>query len=245
MHVGCLQLPGRHRVWRITGACGCEGWQPGSVGTPLRGRTLNRPLPAGLVYDSVMLKHQCSCGDNSRHPEHAGRIQSIWSRLQERGLRSQCEVRGRAPCGRGAGRQGLRRSVALPQCLRGRKASLEELQSVHSERHALLYGTSPLSRLKLDNRKLAGRGEGRAPTLPALPPVPTSTPAPRSPQSRSLLTVDALHRAAGRADVCDAALRRGWGKCAGPERASFSLHPPRALTQGGFPSCPCGSRKPL
>ncbi|XP_037702451.1 histone deacetylase 7 isoform X2 [Choloepus didactylus] len=93
-------------------------------------RTL--PFTTGLVYDSVMLKHQCSCGDNSRHPEHAGRIQSIWSRLQERGLRSQCE------------------------CLRGRKASLEELQSVHSERHALLYGTNPLSRLKLDNGKLAG-----------------------------------------------------------------------------------------
>uniref|UniRef100_A0A8C2NHJ8 Histone deacetylase n=1 Tax=Capra hircus TaxID=9925 RepID=A0A8C2NHJ8_CAPHI len=90
------------------------------------------PLPAGLVYDSVMLKHQCSCGDNSRHPEHAGRIQSIWSRLLERGLRSQCES------------------------LRGRKASLEELQSVHSERHVLLYGTNPLSRLKLDNGKLAG-----------------------------------------------------------------------------------------
>ncbi|XP_006888224.1 PREDICTED: histone deacetylase 7 isoform X2 [Elephantulus edwardii] len=84
----------------------------------------------GLVYDSVMLKHQCSCGgDNSRHPEHAGRIQSIWSRLQERGLRSQCEY------------------------LRGRRASVEELQSVHSESHVLLYGTS---RLKLDNGKLAG-----------------------------------------------------------------------------------------
>ncbi|XP_064447419.1 histone deacetylase 7 isoform X3 [Mirounga angustirostris] len=93
-------------------------------------RTL--PFTTGLVYDSVMLKHQCSCGDNSRHPEHAGRIQSIWSRLQERGLRGQCE------------------------CLRGRKASLEELQSVHSERHVLLYGTNPLSRLKLDNGKLAG-----------------------------------------------------------------------------------------
>ncbi|KAM9673489.1 histone deacetylase 7 isoform 1-T1 [Trichechus inunguis] len=93
-------------------------------------RTL--PFTTGLFYDSVMLKHQCSCGDNSRHPEHAGRIQSIWSRLQERGLRSQCE------------------------CLRGRKASLEELQSVHSERHVLLYGTNPLSRLKLDNGKLAG-----------------------------------------------------------------------------------------
>ncbi|XP_054859347.1 histone deacetylase 7 isoform X2 [Eublepharis macularius] len=86
----------------------------------------------GIVYDSVMLKHQCSCGDNSNHPEHAGRIQSIWSRLQERGLRGQCE------------------------CLRGRKATLEELQSVHNERHVLLYGTNPLNRLKLDNGKLAG-----------------------------------------------------------------------------------------
>lgn len=46
----------------------------------------------GLVYDSQMQKHQCTCGDNSRHPEHAGRTQSIWSRLHERGLRNQCEV---------------------------------------------------------------------------------------------------------------------------------------------------------
>ncbi|XP_029911839.1 histone deacetylase 7 isoform X2 [Myripristis murdjan] len=86
----------------------------------------------GLVYDSQMLKHQCTCGDNSSHPEHAGRIQSIWSRLQERGLRGKCES------------------------IRGRKATLEELQSVHTERHVLLYGTNPLNRLKLDNRKLAG-----------------------------------------------------------------------------------------
>uniref|UniRef100_A0A3B3T488 histone deacetylase n=1 Tax=Paramormyrops kingsleyae TaxID=1676925 RepID=A0A3B3T488_9TELE len=87
---------------------------------------------AGLVYDSQMLKHQCTCGDNSRHPEHAGRIQSIWSRLLERGLRNQCES------------------------IRGRKATLEELQSVHSERHVLLYGTNPLNQLKLDSRKLSG-----------------------------------------------------------------------------------------
>ncbi|XP_056418723.1 histone deacetylase 7 isoform X2 [Hyla sarda] len=86
----------------------------------------------GIVYDSVMLKHQCTCGDNSNHPEHAGRIQSIWSRLQERGLRNSCE------------------------CIRGRKATLEELQSVHTETHVLLYGTNPHNRLKLDNRKLAG-----------------------------------------------------------------------------------------
>ncbi|XP_040889165.1 histone deacetylase 7-like isoform X2 [Toxotes jaculatrix] len=86
----------------------------------------------GLVYDAQMQKHQCSCGDNSRHPEHAGRVQSIWSRLHERGLRNQCER------------------------IRSRKATLEELQSVHSEKHVLLFGTNPLNRLKLDNRKLAG-----------------------------------------------------------------------------------------
>ncbi|XP_061579920.1 histone deacetylase 4 isoform X2 [Cololabis saira] len=79
----------------------------------------------GLVYDSLMQKHQCVCGNATIHPEHAGRIQSIWSRLQETGLRAHCE------------------------CIRGRKASLEELQSVHSEAHVLLYGTNPL-RQKLD-----------------------------------------------------------------------------------------------
>ncbi|XP_053153626.1 histone deacetylase 7 isoform X3 [Hemicordylus capensis] len=103
-----------------------------AVPLPLQEQATKPRFTTGIVYDSVMLKHQCSCGDNSNHPEHAGRIQSIWSRLQERGLRSQCE------------------------CLRGRKATLEELQSVHTERHVLLYGTNPLSRLKLDNGKLAG-----------------------------------------------------------------------------------------
>lgn len=47
-------------------------------------------------------------------------------------------------------------SSLLTQSIRGRKATLEELQSVHTERHVLLYGTNPLNRLKLDNRKLAG-----------------------------------------------------------------------------------------
>ncbi|NXS51586.1 HDAC9 deacetylase, partial [Brachypteracias leptosomus] len=40
--------------------------------------------------------------------------------------------------------------------IRGRKASLEEIQLVHSEHHSLLYGTSPLNRQKLDPRKLLG-----------------------------------------------------------------------------------------
>uniref|UniRef100_A0A669EBB1 Histone deacetylase n=1 Tax=Oreochromis niloticus TaxID=8128 RepID=A0A669EBB1_ORENI len=83
----------------------------------------------GLVYESLMQKHQCICGSTTSHPEHAGRIQSIWSRLQETGLRAHCE------------------------CIRGRKASLEELQTVHSEAHVMLYGTNPL-RQKLDSKTL-------------------------------------------------------------------------------------------
>ncbi|XP_053217675.1 histone deacetylase 5 isoform X6 [Podarcis raffonei] len=86
----------------------------------------------GLVYDTFMLKHQCTCGNTNVHPEHAGRIQSIWSRLQETGLLSKCER------------------------IRGRKATLDEIQTVHSEHHTLLYGTSPLNRQKLDSKKLLG-----------------------------------------------------------------------------------------
>ncbi len=42
------------------------------------------------------------------------------------------------------------------QRIRSRKATLEELQSVHSEKHVLHFGTNSVNRLKLDNRKLAG-----------------------------------------------------------------------------------------
>ncbi|XP_078803857.1 histone deacetylase 7 isoform X3 [Oryzias latipes] len=86
----------------------------------------------GLAYDSQMQRHQCSCGDNSRHPEHSGRIQSVWSRLNERGLKNQCE------------------------CIQSRKATAEELQSIHSEKHVHLFGNDTLSRLKQDNHKLTG-----------------------------------------------------------------------------------------
>nr|XP_051709190.1 histone deacetylase 9 isoform X7 [Oryctolagus cuniculus] len=97
---------------------------------------MDRPLqpgPAtGIAYDPLMLKHQCICGNATTHPEHAGRIQSIWSRLQETGLLNKCER------------------------IQGRKASLEEIQLVHSEHHSLLYGTNPLDGQKLDPRILLG-----------------------------------------------------------------------------------------
>ncbi|KAF7252473.1 Histone deacetylase 9, partial [Varanus komodoensis] len=99
---------------------------------PAVDQPIQHGLMTGVVYDALMLKHQCMCGSYTNHPEHAGRIQSIWSRLQESGLLNKCER------------------------IRGRKASLEEIQLVHSEHHSLLYGTSPLNRQKLDPRKIPG-----------------------------------------------------------------------------------------
>jgi len=73
-------------------------------------------VTTGLAFDSLMLKHACVCGDNTPHPEHGGRLQSVWARLVETGLVSRCDR------------------------LRARKATIEEIQSAHSEAHALLFG---------------------------------------------------------------------------------------------------------
>lgn len=73
-------------------------------------------LTTGLAFDNTMLKHACTCGDNSSHPEHSGRLQSVWARLLETGLVQRCDR------------------------VRARKASLEELKVCHSEAHALLFG---------------------------------------------------------------------------------------------------------
>lgn len=63
-----------------------------------------------------MLKHACKCGNNAIHPEHSGRLQSVWARLIETGLARRCDK------------------------LRPRKATIEELQTCHSEPHTLLFG---------------------------------------------------------------------------------------------------------
>lgn len=99
-----------------------------------------------------MLKHACKCGNNSIHPEHSGRLQSVWARLIETGLARRCDK------------------------LRPRKATIDELQTCHSEPHTILFGifhdyliillsnslfliilsgTNPLSRQKMDSAKLA------------------------------------------------------------------------------------------
>lgn len=86
-------------------------------------------ITTGLAFDSTMLKHSCSCGNNSSHPEHSGRLQSIWARLGETGLAGRCDK------------------------LRSRKASQEELQTVHSENHALMFGSNQLNR-RADSSKV-------------------------------------------------------------------------------------------
>ncbi|KAM4538117.1 histone deacetylase 4-like isoform 5-T5 [Fundulus diaphanus] len=118
-----VSFPGHRPLSRAQSSPASASSFPISV--PAQDPPVKPRFTTGLVYDSLMQKHQCMCGNTNSHPEHAGRIQSIWSRLQETGLRAQCE------------------------CIRGRKATLEELQTVHSEAHVLLYGTNPL-RQKLD-----------------------------------------------------------------------------------------------
>ncbi|XP_046467928.1 histone deacetylase 4 isoform X6 [Neodiprion pinetum] len=91
----------------------------------------HRPT-TGLAYDPLMLKHACVCGETVRgHPEHGGRLQSVWARLSETALLQRCDR------------------------VRSRKATLEEIQTCHSEAHALLFGTNPLNRQKLDMSKLS------------------------------------------------------------------------------------------
>ncbi|XP_028415768.1 histone deacetylase 4-like isoform X1 [Dendronephthya gigantea] len=91
------------------------------------GRIAGQPATTGLVYDTLMLKHQCTCGDVSSHPEHPGRLQSIWARLQETGVVSRCER------------------------VRSRKATLAEILTVHSEQHTMLYGGSTQLRSRGEN----------------------------------------------------------------------------------------------
>uniref|UniRef100_A0A182QKF3 Histone deacetylase n=1 Tax=Anopheles farauti TaxID=69004 RepID=A0A182QKF3_9DIPT len=102
-----------------------------SASAIIGGQKPPRTTTTGLAFDSLMLKHVCACGDNANHPEHSGRLQSIWARLLGTGLAIRCDK------------------------LRSRKATQEELQMVHTEGHALLFGTSQLNRQKVDTSRVS------------------------------------------------------------------------------------------
>ncbi|XP_017064983.1 histone deacetylase 4 isoform X4 [Drosophila eugracilis] len=119
-----LTLPHRqHRQLSTLYASQLRNHQPPTSGSP------PHKVTTGLAYDPLMLKHSCICGDNAQHPEHSGRLQSVWARLNETDLVKRCDR------------------------LRARKATQEELQTVHTEAHAMLFGSNQcqLSRPKLEN----------------------------------------------------------------------------------------------
>lgn len=72
-----------------------------------------------------MAKHHCVCGNNENHVEHGERVQSVWSRLQERGLLEKCE-----------------RVCA-------RKAPLEMLRTVHAATYVTFFAVSPTACLEV------------------------------------------------------------------------------------------------
>lgn len=95
----------------------------GSGGDMFARGSPHRPT-TGLAYDPLMLKHACVCGETARgHPEHGGRLQSVWARLSETCLLQRCDR------------------------VRSRKATLDEIQTCHSEAHALLFGKTKKSEI--------------------------------------------------------------------------------------------------
>ena len=84
-----------------------------------------------LITELAMLKHSCACGERALHLERPARLQALLAALQDSGLASKC-VR-----------------------LRARKATFEELESVHGPLYCQLFGCGPLARQKLDASQLA------------------------------------------------------------------------------------------
>lgn len=95
LRAGHLHNPGRPLSRTLSSPLVTLGNPCGGTATESPGTSsgAKHVFTTGLVYDSLMLKHQCICADNFHHPEHGGRLQSIWARLHETGLASRCEVR--------------------------------------------------------------------------------------------------------------------------------------------------------
>ncbi|XP_023175192.1 histone deacetylase 4 isoform X2 [Drosophila hydei] len=124
-----LTLPHKRQVFGNVYAAQLRQQQQQQQATVESGLPTHKKITTGLAYDPLMLKHSCICGDNSPHPEHSGRLQSVWARLNETDLVKRCDR------------------------LRARKATQEELQTVHTEAHAMLFGSNQgqLTRPKLES----------------------------------------------------------------------------------------------
>lgn len=124
-----LSLPHKRQLFSNVYAAQLRHQQQQQQSSVESGLPAHKKITTGLAYDPLMLKHACICGDNAPHPEHSGRLQSVWARLNETDLVKRCER------------------------LRARKATQEELQTVHTEAHAMLFGSNQgqLTRPKLES----------------------------------------------------------------------------------------------
>ena len=95
----------------------------------------------GIGFDPAMLRHECACGDQHQHPENPRRLQSIWSHLVGKFVFERFHTKVFSKL-----KTLLTYILATglaDQCVKvSREATLEEIRSVHSEAHTILYGVS-------------------------------------------------------------------------------------------------------
>lgn len=85
----------------------------------------------GIVYDELMLKHECTCGTPSQHLETPERLRCIWDRVvRGKSLDDECEI------------------------VESRMCSVNDLLTCHSEQYALIFGSDLEQRARLPKEYL-------------------------------------------------------------------------------------------
>jgi len=131
-------------------------------------------MTTGLLYDEFFLRHRAPY----EHPEHPGRLEAIWRRLEEDGLAARC--------------------VRVP----ARAASDEELLAIHTPAHLdRIARTAEAEHLQLDPDTYTSRDSARAARLAAggLIDLARGIAAGRLSNGLALLRPPGHHAEAGRA----------------------------------------------
>lgn len=119
------------------GFVGPAGISPLVLGDGVRGvsylQARSLDLRTGLAFNSAMLQHQCICEETSIHPENPERLQYVLARLGDAGILNECEQVSQ-------------------------RATLEQIQSCHSEAHTLMFGTDVLNRKSIVGQDLEKDG---------------------------------------------------------------------------------------
>jgi acetoin utilization deacetylase AcuC-like enzyme len=79
----------------------------------------------GIVYDKLMLKHECTCGNQANHLETPNRIKSIWNRFKANHIHDECEI------------------------VKSKLATISDLLTCHNEQYSLIFGSDLESRPRL------------------------------------------------------------------------------------------------